>query len=125
MPSSCAGLAFVVSGTLQGVQDALFFLFPIVQAEWCVVGFCRRIQYVFPQFQWSDEVALCQQCGTFYYVFQLAQVAWPRIALECFACRRVKSGQVAFQFAVCLVEEEIGKEQDVFPAFFQVGPCVG
>ena len=63
----------------------------------------------FPQFQWSDELPCASSCGTFYYVFQLAQVAWPRIALECFACRRVKSGQVAFQFAVCLVEEEIAR----------------
>ena len=57
----------------------------------------------------------------FHGIFQLAQVAGPCVALKGFAGFCVKSNQVSFQFAVCLVQKEISEKQDVFGTFFQVG----
>ena len=72
-----------------------------------------------------DVLACGQQGGTAHHVLHLAQVSRPMILLQGLASLFVEAYQVLVHLAVGLVEEEVGKEQDVFAALLERGHAQG
>ena len=66
----------------------------------------------------SDPAPLRQHTCTSHHIFQLADIAGPRIGHESFPYVPVKSPYFLFQFLIRKREEESGKRYDILPTIY-------
>ena len=90
MPSSCAALLLLFPVRCRACRMRCFSCSPLCRLNGVSLVSAGGFSMSSPSSSGVMKLPCASSVARFTTFFQLAQVAWPRIALECFACRRVK-----------------------------------